>query len=989
MRLYLNFCAIAALALCAALPAAQDGPVRPAGYVPEPEIEDLIKQAADKDKTAAQKAIDQLSAKGAPAERALQWHIAKESTPAACVKWAELYARCNFGRTGFKVNIELQPDGSGTVTLWSDRTAIADCGKRYARMRGQAEPVYDDEELRRNPFSKVELLKYLSEGVKYLEGGVQPNKDGNIEARGVLGFKNFDAFSEFAESFDPGGIFMLAGSSLTDERGGVRTFRYRKSRETDRNRIQENTLLFYGVRWQYELDFKGKVGSNNAQATSGSALVWHFNCYQMMRAEALVEASYDNTGLTPRPAADDAAQIPSVVQANQPVAVVRNREVKVKVYSAKADGTKPSVDELRKLGQLVELDASQSLPGGETMRYQWTQTMGSDLNLSKDSLAKKQVFLIIKEAGEYRFELTVSNGETYSKPTEVRISVEDPRAAVKLAPPVTPVATAHKNTDPPKETVKPETPPKETPRDTPKETVQAPNETPRVSPKETPPKETVQAPKESPRETPRETVKPTDTSVKPDETTADPAKYDPVKSKELHAKGVAEFKAGRLAEAKTLLSEAHALDPEQMELKFDLAVVLMDLGEVRDALSKFEDVASKTRNSRAYMNVGHCYARLNNLGQARTFYIEGSKLGKDAVAWEPTWQLGHKKLRLKEYESALNLLKEAEEKAAAAKVSDYRLVRDMAAALHGNKQSAEALKKLDEYQKLGFTPDPVLLAEVKKASGATAPTEVKPIDPVKPVDPIKPIETAKPTPPKEAPPKETAPKEVANVKPQPRATEPIPPAPDVKTPAREPAPPIEPKKIDPPVEQKKPPKRPKPVVPKRPIPPVPADFKQAMEHGLRALEAGKAAAKEAGKNDTDEAKIKSVQDFEEAEAMFRGAWILKPAEPELVKAFQELADHAGAVALVEQPLVKAKANGLVVLNAEPSVGPQGKPLYFSWRQVDGEDLGLRPEQLAEKKVGLRIPKAGTYKFDIAVSDGIKGGSPITVTVEVIDSNVQE
>jgi tetratricopeptide (TPR) repeat protein len=1051
MRLCLIFGLWAALTLCASLAAAQDGPVRPAGYVPEPEIEALIQQALDLDKAVSQKAVGRLTQKGPSAERAVQWHLAKENAPVACLKWADLYARCDFGRVGFRTCVELQPDGSGIVTLWSDRSAIAECGKRYERLHGRPEPVYDDEELRRNPFSKVELLKHMPDGVKYLEGGVQPNKEGRIEARGVLSFKNFEAFAQFAESFDPGGIYLLAGSSLTDAKGGPRVFRYRKARETDLGRIQENMLLFHGVRWQYELDIKGRVLSNNAPSTSGSTLIWRFNCYQMMRAEALVEAGYDNTGLAARPAgnSDEGAQpIPNVAQDGQPVAVVRQREMRVKLYTPLPDGGKPALDDLRKSGQLVELDGSQSLPGGDQMTFQWVQTLGNDLNLSKEALSKKIVYLIItKDPGEYRFELRVTHHNATSKPVEVRVTVEDGRAAAKP--------------EAPKDVVK------DAPKEAPKEIVK-------------------ESPKETPKETPKEAAKPE---------VETPKAADPARAKELHAQGMVEFKASRLAEARKLLAEASALNPDEMEIKFDLAVTLMDLyskalsdatgekelrealnaKEIREALALFEDVAEKTRNARAYMNVGHCYSRMNNLGQARTAYIAGSKLGKEQVAWENVWQLGNKKLAAKEYESALNLLKEAEDKAGAAKVTDYRLLRDMAIALQGCKQSGEALKRLDAYQKLGYTPEPSFLAEVKKQAAGGGETAKPPAEPSKPQEPPAKPDVAGVTPKVKDKPK---PKET-------RPADPVKVATDTPPENQEPAKPVEPKKADPAparVPAKKAdfepatPRKPKPAAPKRALPPIPADFDGALAAGRRALDAGSVAAKAlveaknksaqdfddaemllraawgfkpgeaqvsaafqelanhtgpitlaadagvkpkpvvskrpslpipadfdgalaAGRRAldsgsevlkaSDEARIKSAQDFEEAEAMLRAARVYQPGEARLIAAFQELANHTGAVALVASSSVKAKPNGLVVLNAESSVGPKDKPLYFSWRQVDGEDLGLRPEQLADKKIGLRIPKAGVYKFDVAVSDGIKGGSPVSVVVEVLDIAVDQ
>jgi hypothetical protein len=134
--------------------------------------------------------------------------------------------------------------------------------------------------------------------------------------------------------------------------------------------------------------------------------------------------------------------------------------------------------------------------------------------------------------------------------------------------------------------------------------------------------------------------------------------------------------------------------------------------------------------------------------------------------------------------------------------------------------------------------------------------------------------------------------------------------------------------------------------------------------------------------DSEETKQKAQQFWDEAEAMLRGAWALKPANEDVIAAFQDLAKHAGPIALVRAAVVRAKPNGLVVLDAEPSIIVKDKPFYCVWEQVDGEDLCLRPENMAQKKVGIRIKKVGTYKFEIAVSDGVRGGNPLSVVVEV-------
>ena len=101
-------------------------------------------------------------------------------------------------------------------------------------------------------------------------------------------------------------------------------------------------------------------------------------------------------------------------------------------------------------------------------------------------------------------------------------------------------------------------------------------------------------------------------------------------------------------------------------------------------------------------------------------------------------------------------------------------------------------------------------------------------------------------------------------------------------------------------------------------------------------------------------------------------------------AFRELSRYVGAIGFVRSTYVKTRVRGLVVLDAESSIVGKDRPLYCVWEQVGGEDLGLRPENMAQKKVGIRVTRPGVYKFELAVSDGARGGNPLTVTVEVLE-----
>ena len=965
--------------------AASESPNIPSSgsYTPDPEIERLIEQTADKDKSLAQKAVTRLVALGSATERALNWHFQKETTPVAKIRWARLLAQCVRGKIGYRVTLELQPDGSGNLTLWSDRAVLAECQKRYERMMGRPEPTITEDDIRRNPYSKIELLKHMRDGVKYLEGRVESfasslsqaeQRDGEsrkngIAVIGMLSFSNFDAFSEFAESFDSGGYQMLSGSSLTDSETGMRTFRYKKLSEHDRKKLQEYVLLYYDVRWEFNLDFKGRISRNNAAKTDGSKLIWSFNCQQMLTGEALVEVNFDAAHLPRRPASseDHALNLPAVIQADQPIAVVSQKLIHVKACKA---STGQTAKELYAQRMIVDLDGRDSLPPGPALKYQWAQTFGADINQPSEALAKPRVWLKIHDKGEYRFELTVSLNGTRSKPVEVKVVVEDNVGDA--------VATVQKNPAPviPLEKVEP-------PVKTVLEETKVPNPEIKSS-----------------------SVKATGPAV---DTTKD--------TQELRQQGTQYLKAFQYAEAKTVLSQALAQNPKDMDCAFDLGVALMESGEIPLAIIKFEEVATVTNDAKALMNIGHCYSRCNSLDEARMWYRRGTQTGKDQVAWEPLWQLGNNQLRNKDYASALKLFVDAESMAVKAHVKDPRLLRDLAVAFHGCQQDGEAAKRIQELRELGYTPNPQLSAEVQKLT----PPPIPPIPEAVPIN--SPVLLIQPNKQSE---KMTTTEEVKMT--SGTATSPVKPAECIElsppgsvqpvshkteptgkilqnTPAT--APPIE--TVAPVVEEKhavpgKIEKVDSKPIPRVPLPPVPEDFNEAMAAGKRAFEAGVLEMKKAAKaaEETGDKNRKLTGDvtkrtvprearryWDEAEAMFRGAWTQKPGDADVHKAFQDLAQHAGAIALVQNTYVRSKTKGLVVLDAEASVAPKDekgvlKSLYFVWEQTEGNDLNLRAENLVQKKVGIRISKPGIYKFELAVSDGVHGGNPVTVTVEVFE-----
>ena len=1029
---FASCCGLAVFAAHAVYASAAEPPAPKENYVPDPEIESLIEKTADRNSAVAKIALEQLQAAGPAGERAVNAHLQKDRENR--LRYAELAAKLGKGRTGYRVTLELQPDGSGTVTLWSDRTLLAECGRRYDRLMGALERNYTDEDLRKNLYSKVELIRFMDDGMKHLESRVDM-AHGAIETIGLLSFKNFESFAKFGEGFDPGGFYMINGASLYDTEAGVRAYRFHKGKETNRDLYAKNLYLFHAVRWEFVLDCKGKVRSSNATRTEGSKLIWNFDICQMLRGEAQIDAQFDAAGLAPRPAPkDEAIALPSTI-AQQPVAIPAK-----KVIHARACKHSGSWQELTEHNQLVELDARNSIGREGPLQYRWRQTYGTDLKLLPEALTKDRIGMRIPEPGEYRFELIVTCNGAASAPEEVVVYV-DAETADKPAPDkvasAEPPKTTPKETDP---NVKPreshtadhsldglDKSPKPAPQAETRKSDPPPPAQPKVDPKRAPDTTQIAAVKNDPTKA-IDTDTPKPAPVPPVSVVPVEVKLDPAKSKELHAQGVKLMKAGNYKEAQPLLNDAVAADPKNLDATLDFGITLMEIGDLRAAMLKFEEVTSNSDNPEALMYAGHCSARAGAMDEAGQWYRRGVSQGGDKVAWEYSWQFGNIRLARKDYEAALHALQDAEKDAVKAKVNDYRLHRDLAVALHNLTQDDAALKHLQAMQELGYTPDAQLLADVTKgaggAGGAAKPSAVA--DAGKPVKPdVPPPQHADP--PKAEPAKTEPPRTEKKVEPAaPKTTEPAQAAPKVESAAQprvadnDPPKSQMPPKHDPPavsspnppaVSSSKPPSKPaqpvaagtdpkstvpptpaapektraekraeaRPLYPKRALPPIPKDFDGCMAAGKRAYQdaLGHVLLK------TEEDKIKAAQSFDEAEAMFRGAWALHPGDETVSAEFRNLAEYIGAIALVKNAALKTRVKGMVVLDASASIAPKEKPLYLVWEQVDGENLGLRREELTEKIVSLKkIRTPGVYKFELAVSDGIRGGNPVTVTVEV-------
>ena len=81
---------------------------------------------------------------------------------------------------------------------------------------------------------------------------------------------------------------------------------------------------------------------------------------------------------------------------------------------------------------VIILDGTKSRPVDKNLTYAWRQVGGDNLKLQANALAKDRVGIRIYKPGDYKFELTVSDGENVSLPATVDLKVvEDESAAEK------------------------------------------------------------------------------------------------------------------------------------------------------------------------------------------------------------------------------------------------------------------------------------------------------------------------------------------------------------------------------------------------------------------------------------------------------------------------------------------------------------------------------------------------------------------------------
>ena len=71
----------------------------------------------------------------------------------------------------------------------------------------------------------------------------------------------------------------------------------------------------------------------------------------------------------------------------------------------------------------------------------------------------------------------------------------------------------------------------------------------------------------------------------------------------------------------------------------------------------------------------------------------------------------------------------------------------------------------------------------------------------------------------------------------------------------------------------------------------------------------------------------------------------------------------------------------VTLNGANSSDPEGQPLTFTWRQIEGEQVTLSDSKIARPTMSTLDP--GRYAFELVVNDGVASSIPDTVVVDIV------
>jgi len=83
---------------------------------------------------------------------------------------------------------------------------------------------------------------------------------------------------------------------------------------------------------------------------------------------------------------------------------------------------------------IIVLDGRPSTPKGPNTTYQWKQTVGDDLKLKPEYIAKDRVGVRVFVPGHYEFELVVSANGKSSKPAKVEVDVLHEHPPVPATP---------------------------------------------------------------------------------------------------------------------------------------------------------------------------------------------------------------------------------------------------------------------------------------------------------------------------------------------------------------------------------------------------------------------------------------------------------------------------------------------------------------------------------------------------------------------------
>lgn len=80
----------------------------------------------------------------------------------------------------------------------------------------------------------------------------------------------------------------------------------------------------------------------------------------------------------------------------------------------------------------------------------------------------------------------------------------------------------------------------------------------------------------------------------------------------------------------------------------------------------------------------------------------------------------------------------------------------------------------------------------------------------------------------------------------------------------------------------------------------------------------------------------------------------------------------------------ASVGDTVILNGSASSDPEGAGLGYFWTQSGGPEVSLKAESSANPE--FTIESAGTYRFELIVSDGYQDSEPDSVEIAVAEQS---